>query len=388
MTHESLFNELWTTTLTRLGGAKAIAALARETKAFVRPREVKSAVDLLRIILAYCLGGMGLRVTSAWAASVGLADLSNVALLGRLRNSTAWMQRLVGVLLAGEGESGLEWSAGASTGRRIRLLDATTVPKASLKARTAGGLWRVHAGFDLPSEQFSFFEVTDEKEAEHLGRMPVEAGDIVIADRGYMSTARLGAALEAGADVIVRAGWRQVRWLDESGAKLDLLAALKAAEASGRIDRKIGLGRTDGKAPDARGDGRGTAPAPLRLVAMRKPPEAAAKSRRTAQHEADKEKVQIAAGTLLTADWMLLVTSLPADTYPAERIVELYRSRWRIEMAFKRLKSVVGLGGPPGQDPAVAKTWILAHLLMVLLLEPHVGALEVSPRQAPRPLAA
>ena len=93
MTHESLLNELWQTMLSRLGGVAAIEASAREMRAFLRPRAVKSAADLLRLILAYCLGGMGLRSTSAWAASAGLADLSNVALPQRLRNCGAWMER-------------------------------------------------------------------------------------------------------------------------------------------------------------------------------------------------------------------------------------------------------------------------------------------------------
>jgi hypothetical protein len=131
-THESLLNELWTSTLTRLGGSASINAAAFKTRAFVRPREIKSATDLLRIILAYCLGGMGLRSTSAWAASVGLADVSNVALLGRLRKSHQWMEHLVGVLLA-------QGVSEATHGRRVRLLDATTAPKASLKARHNGG---------------------------------------------------------------------------------------------------------------------------------------------------------------------------------------------------------------------------------------------------------
>ena len=74
MSHELLLNGLWQTTVSRLGGVAAIAASAREKRAFLRPREVKSATDLLRLILAYCLGGMGLRSTSAWAASAGLAD--------------------------------------------------------------------------------------------------------------------------------------------------------------------------------------------------------------------------------------------------------------------------------------------------------------------------
>jgi len=92
MTHDALLNELWQTTLTRLGGTAAIEASARENGAFLRSRAVVCATDLLRLVLAYCLGGMGLRSASAWAASAGLADLSNVALLKRLRKCGAWME--------------------------------------------------------------------------------------------------------------------------------------------------------------------------------------------------------------------------------------------------------------------------------------------------------
>ena len=58
---------------------------------------------------------------------------------------------------------------------------------------------------------------------------------------------------------------------------------------------------------------------------------------------------------------------------PPQKIGELYRARWRIEMAFKRLKSLIGLSAPPSEDPETAKTWILAHLLMAFLLEPHTA---------------
>lgn len=51
-------------------------------------------------------------------------------------------------------------------------------------------------------------------------------------------------------------------------------------------------------------------------------------------------------------------------------------------MAFKRLKSLMGLAAPPNEDPTVAKTWILAHLLMALLPEPQTSAPEFSPRMA------
>src|SRR4051812_23998410 len=100
MTHESLLNEDWKAIVSRLGGAKRLEATARETKAFLRPREITNAVDLLRLILAYCLGERGLRLTTAWATSVGLVDVSNVALLYRLRRCGDWLGMLVGQTLA------------------------------------------------------------------------------------------------------------------------------------------------------------------------------------------------------------------------------------------------------------------------------------------------
>src|SRR5258707_15829830 len=84
MRHESLVNEDWTNIVTRLGGADVLNVTARETKAFLRPREITNGVDLLRLILAYCLGERGLRFTAAWGVSVRLVDISNVAPLYRL----------------------------------------------------------------------------------------------------------------------------------------------------------------------------------------------------------------------------------------------------------------------------------------------------------------
>ena len=74
MIHESL-NRDWQNVVRWLGGAEALEAGARETKAFLRAREIASAVDLLRMILAYCLGKRGFRSTVAWAASMEIVDI-------------------------------------------------------------------------------------------------------------------------------------------------------------------------------------------------------------------------------------------------------------------------------------------------------------------------
>src|ERR1700680_821773 len=116
MTNESLVNQDWKGVVARLGGAETLNVTARETKAFLRPREITNAVDLLRLILAYCLGERGLRSTAAWAASVGLVDISNVALLYRLRQCGDWLALLIGRVLAMAAPA-------ASRGRMIRIID-------------------------------------------------------------------------------------------------------------------------------------------------------------------------------------------------------------------------------------------------------------------------
>src|SRR6266567_1863522 len=343
MNHASLVSQDWQLILDRFGGAAAIESSARRAKAFLRAREIPNAVALLRLILAYCLGPGGLRSTAAWASAIGLVEISNVGLLQRLRRCGDWLAVLVGQALA----SG---APAASRGRLIRLVDATAVPQAGLAARQNNGLWRIHSAFDLPAEHFGFFELTDQQGGERLDR--------------------IAAVIDAGGDVLVRAGWKSAGWLDGEGNRFDLIAELRRNTQPGLIDRPIWVRRAD-------------APAlAVRLVAVKKSAPAAEAARRKARRQAQKGGHQIDRDTLEAADWVILVTSLTAEAFPTDDILALYRLRWRIELAFKRLKSLVGLGGPPGTDARSARPYILAHLLMILLLEPLIDEFEDSPRSA------
>jgi Transposase DDE domain len=361
MKADSLLNEDWCGVVARLGGAAALDQTARVTKAFLRPREIRCAVDLLRLILAYCLGNRGLRATAAWAAAVQLTDVSNPAILYRLRQCGDWLTLLIGQLLATAVPP-------PGRGRLIRLVDATCVRKPGPEARTKNRLWRVHAAFDLPTERFGCFALTDEHGGEQLDRIPVVKGEIRIGDRAYLQPARIANVLNRGADVIVRAGWRGARWLDASRKPIDLHKELrKAAE---RIDRPVLIAC------------QGRSPLPLRLIAVRKSRTATEAARRAARRQGRKSGYTPSRKTLDAAAWFILVTSLPAKQYATEDVLALYRLRWRIELAFKRLKSLLDLKKPPGIDARSAKPWILAHLLLTLLLEPLVDALEDSPRWA------
>lgn len=364
MRHESLVNEDWARVVARLGGAEALNISARETKAFVRPREIRNAVDLLRLILAYCLGERGLRLTAAWATSVGLVDVTSVALWYRLRQCGDWLTKLIGEALA----SG---APRASRGRLIRIVDATTVPKAGTSGRNKNAVWRVHSAFDLPQERFGHFELTDQQAGETLDRIPVIAGEIRLADRAYLQPERMAHLLDGGADFVIRSGWKSARWLDAKGNLVDLVAELRKASARGLIDRPIWIKRKSGAPPLA-----------VRLVAVKKPEQAAVAARRKARRTAQKGGHQLSKQTLDAADWVILVTSLKPEDFTTTDVLALYRLRWRIELGFKRLKSVIGLKGPPATDERSARPHILAHLLIILLLEPLVDELEDSPRLA------
>ncbi len=64
---------------------------------------------------------------------------------------------------------------------------------------------------------------------------------------------------------------------------------------------------------------------------------------------------------------MIVLTTLP-DVQPAA-ILELYRYRWQIELAFKRLKSLLQLGHLKKMDPVGAKAWLQGKLFVATLVE-------------------
>ncbi len=286
-----------------------------------------------------------------------------MAVLYRLRQCGDWLATLVGQALA-------TGAPKASRGRMIRIIDATTVPKAGPAARKKSGLWRIHSAFDLPHERFGHFELTDQQAGETLDRIPVVKGEIRLADRAYLQPDRMAVLPEGGADFVIRAGWKSARWLNAEGRPLDLIAELHVASARGLIDRPIWIKR------------KRAAPLGLRLVAIKKPVQAAAAARRKARRDAQREGYQLSKQTLDAADWVILVTSLAPEDFPTADVLALYRLRWRIELGFKRLKSLIGLRGPPGTDERSARPHVLAHLLMILLLEPLIDEFEDSPRLA------
>ena len=66
------------------------------------------------------------------------------------------------------------------------------------------------------------------------------------------------------------------------------------------------------------------------------------------------------------------MTTLPAQSWPQERLLDLYRARWQVEVLFKRIKQVLAMHLLPAQTPQGAQAMICTLLVAWLLIEEDV----------------
>jgi Transposase DDE domain len=344
-----------------------LEATARLRGAFRRVREIKNAATLLRLALAYGGLGMSLRETCAWAEAGGIASLSDPSLLERLCKAGPWLGDILAALIAEQAKT----PAGRWTGYRLRALDGTSICQPGADRTT----WRLHVGYGLATGQVDQLELTDIHGAENLQRLAYRPGDIVLADRCYARPRDLRPVIEAGADFIVRTGWNSLRLLQLDGEPFDLFAALAAqAEQEGEVQVRIHEGPMEAA----------WQPLNLRLVIRRKDAQQAEAECKRLLKDAKKRGKQPDPRSLEAAKYILLLTSLPAETFPPADILALYRFRWQIELAFKRFKSLAGLDQLPAKKPELARAWIYARLIVAIIAEQIAGQLPDSSPCGPR----
>ena len=78
---------------------------------------------------------------------------------------------------------------------------------------------------------------------------------------------------------------------------------------------------------------------PLRLCAMRKSRVATERACAKAVEKARQHGREAQPQCLESAAFVLVLTSLP-DKFSAAQVLELYRCRWQVELAFKRLNGL------------------------------------------------
>jgi hypothetical protein len=238
-------------------------------------------------------------------------------------------------------------------GRRLRAVDATTVEEPG----ATGTDWRVHYCIRLPEMCCDFYELTDVRGGETYKRLPVERGDIILADRGYCHREGVAHVLLSQGDAIVRLNSTSFPLLkpegDEQLLVLPLLRSLRGCRA--------GSWPVCFKATGQLWKGH--------LCAVRKSEEAATLAKKKIFQVAAKKKKQVRPETLEFAEYIVVLSTLDSDLLDSTGVLEIYRARWQVELCFKRIKSLLQLGHLPKRSDESARAWIQGKLLTVLLIE-------------------
>jgi hypothetical protein len=323
--------------------------LARSTGALQRARQIRDPGALLQLILLHVGAGLSLRQAAARAKRTGLAEISDVGLLKRLRRAGPWLQTLAARMFA---KSRFRSSLpDLARRRRIRAVDATHVREPG----STGTNWRVHYVLGLPSLECDHFEITGPSGGETYKRIPVEPGDIILGDRGYCHREGVAFVVEAGADVVVRLNATSFPLLDTRNRGLDLLVTLRGIPTHEPAEWPVRF-QAGGKSYAGR------------LCGIRNSTEAAERAKRRLTKIATKKQKQLSPETLELAEYIYVFTTLP-PTVSCVAVLELYRVRWQVELAFKRIKSLFAAGHVPKYDPESARAWMHAKLLAALLIE-------------------
>jgi hypothetical protein len=324
---------------------------ARLCGAMQRARYIKSPETVLRILLLHLANGCSLAETAARAQASGLGTISSVGVFKRLRAAGPWLRWLA------QQERGSATLPLGALGRRVRAVDATTV----CEPGSTGGDWRVHYAVNLADLQCDFFQLTELRQGgETFRRVPVSKGDIVLGDRVYAAPPGVAHVLAGGGDVIVRLNRQALPVFDSSHQRLDLAALMRRLK-----------GHSPAEFPSWIKDPRGGW-IPGRIVALRQSVEATRWLRDKMLRRARRDQETVSQLSLELAEYFILWSSL--KELSAAEVLELYRLRWQIELVFKRMKSILGLGHLPKKDPLSAQAWLEGKLFVGLLVERMVDA--------------
>lgn len=319
---------------------------AKELRALFIPKEFKDASTLLRVMLIHLSDGCSLRETAVRANAGGLVSVSDVALLKRLRKCGPWFgwmceqlsQRLVGSELP------------QLPGKRIRLVDASVV----CEPGATGSTWRLHYALDLSNLCCDEVHVTDIKQGGSLTHYEVKPGDVLMADRGLAHRRGVRHVVSHGGDVIVRMNLTNVPLQDEAGRGIKLLPWLRKLKVGQAADVQAWISDEQGLIP-------------VRVCAIKKSAAQTRKAQDKVRQESAKDKRVAQPQTLEAAGFVVVLSTLMQPS--ASTVLELYRCRWQVELAFKRLKSLLQLGHLKKIGPQGAKAWLQGKLLVASLIE-------------------
>jgi len=341
-------------------------AKAKELGALKRARVIKTAGELLRMILLYVTEGKSFAGTSAIISLSGKL-ISKISVFNRFKKCAEWLKWLCEHIYRQEGllVEKPQWLEG----KNVCLVDASESGKCS---KTQQVHFRLHYCIDLFTLCMREFSLTPIKEGEKLSNFKkFGKDDIVMADRGYTNIKGIEYIKKVQADYLLRMNAGVFNLYDAENQKIDLLKHLESLNlkewetidifAHCIIDKKL---------------------YPVRICAIRKDEdkekEGLERISKTNRRKNKGEKKRESELQKQNNKYILVITSLGKQV-SAVQIMELYRARWQIEIAFKRLKSIFQYEEIPPRLSENIKTWFYGKLLLAALTETMVNIGRFSP---------
>lgn len=312
-------------------------------------RKDKDLEKYMRTLLIHIACGHSMRETVARAKLSGLANISDVALLGRLKKAKDWLHSLCVALFEEQGIA-----LGKNTDFPIRLFDATNVKEPG----KTGSLWRIHYSVQLPSLLCDFFKLTPTKgkgAGESFFQYAIKKNDYIIADRGYSTAAGIHHVVSKKAYALVRVNTLlPIVGLDHKPfGLLEKVQSIKKAGAIKSWDVLI----PGGKDEYVKG----------RICAIRKSNEAIKLAQDKIKKEAQRKRRSVRPTTIEYAKYVIVFTNFPEQSFSDFEVLDWYRTRWQVELVFKRFKSIAQLGHLPKQSDDSSKAWLYGKLFVAIL---------------------
>ncbi len=324
---------------------------AKELGALRRCRKVPDAQTLLRVLLIHLAEGCSLRETAVRARQGQLADLSDVAIMDRLRQSGEWFRWMNERLMRRWVDRQPEAVFGPS--RRVRLVDGTRVKEPG----PTGSSWCIHYSVELPSLACDETLICERSgPGESFCRFAPNPGDLFVGDRAYGTRRGIAYVVRKKADVLVRFALSNLPLIAPTGGAVNLLRRLRALKGTAVGDWPVEIEHEGLRVAG-------------RVCALRKTRQATAKARRAVERAAQKGGHKTKPETLEAAGYIFVFTTMKREDMSASRVLEMYRDRWQVELVFKRLKSILGLGHLRKSDPQAARAWLHGKLFVALLIE-------------------
>lgn len=181
---------------------------------------------------------------------------------------------------------------------------------------------RVQATYDLLAQSLINFSIDPYSKNDQAAapELSIEAGDLVLRDRGYLLPNEIQRHAEAGADCIYRHKTGTIYLDPESGGIIDLPKMLRA---NGNLDILVLLNNKERT--------------PVRLVSAPVNKETANLRRMKAKKESHGHNPSKSILELM--DWTILITTIAPQKADFQTLLAIYGLRWRIEVIFKAWKS-------------------------------------------------